>query len=374
MSAQGFRVERTEEAGVAVVHVSGRVGLEDVAPFRDSLRREIARPAAQYRFDLAGLESIDPGAAALLVELRGEAAERSAAAAIAGGAGGVGALVELFARRRKAPAKPPPVRIGALDQVGRATARAAGQFQAILDFLGEVIVATTCALRAPRSVNWADLGPITERSGADAWAIVSLISFLVGLILAFQAAVQLRQFGAEIFVADAVGISLTRELGPLMVAIIVAGRSGAAFAAELGTMSVSEEVDALRTIGLDPYRFLVFPRLMALVIAVPILTLLGDFVGLLGGFFVGVFGLGIPATSYILETKSHLGLWDVESGLLKSIAFGAAIALIGCERGLRTTGGATGVGRSTTASVVTILFHLVVIDFAFTLFYQVYNL
>src|SRR5262249_52084688 len=155
-------------------------------------------------------------------------------------------------------------RIGLLDQVGRASLELVAHGRGVLAFLGDATAETAAALRAPRTLNWRDVGPIAERSGADALPIVGLILLLVGLILAFQAAVQLHQFGADIYVADAVAVSVTRELGPLMVAIILAGRSCGAFAAELGTMKVNEEVDALRAIGLSPQRYLVFPRVAAL--------------------------------------------------------------------------------------------------------------
>src|SRR5581483_2143691 len=190
---------------------------------------------------------------------------------------------------------------------------------------------------------------------------------------AFQAAVQLKQFGANIFVADLVGLSITRELAPLMTAIIVAGRSGAAFSAELGTMKVSEEIDALRTLGLDPYLFLVFPRVLALVVVLPLLTILADAVGILGGLLVALLGLDLTANAYVVETQKALHLWDVSSGLLKSLVFGLQIGLIACQRGLATRGGAEGVGRATTSAVVTSLFALVVTDAIFTMLFNAFG-
>jgi phospholipid/cholesterol/gamma-HCH transport system permease protein len=171
-----------------------------------------------------------------------------------------------------------------------------------------------------------------------------------------------------------VALSITRELGPLMTAIIVAGRSGAAFSAELGTMKVSEEIDALRTLGLDPYLFLVFPRVIALVLVVPLLTLLADIVGILGGLLVGLLSLDLTVHAYLLETQNRLALWDVGSGMLKSVVFALAVALIACQRGLATQGGAEGVGRATTSAVVTSLFALVVIDALFTVLFNAFGL
>jgi phospholipid/cholesterol/gamma-HCH transport system permease protein len=193
-------------------------------------------------------------------------------------------------------------------------------------------------------------------------------------VMAFQGAIQLKQFGANIFVADLVGLSVVRELGPLMTAIIVCGRSGAAFAAELGTMKVSEEIDALRTMGFGPIRYLVLPRALALMLVMPLLTLLADMVAMGGGLAVGVLSLDLTVGSYLTETQSALTLWDVFSGCLKSVVFALAIALISCQQGFATTGGAEGVGRRTTSSVVSILFSLILIDAAFTVFFYFFHL
>ena len=204
--------------------------------------------------------------------------------------------------------------------------------------------------------------------------IVVLINFLVGFVMAFQGAVQLKQFGANIFVADLVGLSVTRELGPLMTAIIVCGRSGAAFAAELGSMKVSEEIDALRTMGFGPMRYLVLPRALALMLVLPVLTLLADLVGMLGGLVVGLVSLDLSVAGYLTETEKALHVWDVFSGVIKSVVFALAIVLIACQQGLATTGGAEGVGRRTTASVVTTLFALILLDAGFTIFFHAFHL
>jgi phospholipid/cholesterol/gamma-HCH transport system permease protein len=192
--------------------------------------------------------------------------------------------------------------------------------------------------------------------------------------MAFQGAVQLKQFGANIFVADLVGLSVTRELGPLMTAIIVCGRSGAAFAAELGTMKVSEEIDALQTLGFGPIRYLVLPRVVGLVLVLPFLTLFADLLGIVGGMVVGLVNLDLTISGYLIETRKALSAWDVGSGLVKSVVFATAIALIAFQQGFATSGGAEGVGRRTTASVVSILFALILIDAGFTLFFFEFHL
>jgi phospholipid/cholesterol/gamma-HCH transport system permease protein len=263
---------------------------------------------------------------------------------------------------------------GTLAQIGRATLDLVLEIKLVLGFFGDTMLATVGLLKEPKTGNWKELLPTMERSGADAVPIVVLINFLVGFVMAFQGANQLKQFGANIFVADLVGLSVTRELGPLMTAIILCGRSGAAFAAELGSMKVSEEIDALRTMGFGPIGYLVLPKAMALMLVLPLLTLIGDFVGMLGGMLVGLTSLGLTVSGYVSETQKALSMWDVFSGLIKSVVFGLAITLIACQQGFATTGGAEGVGRRTTSSVVSILFTLILIDAGFTAFFHEFHL
>jgi len=210
-------------------------------------------------------------------------------------------------------------------------------------------------------------------AGANAVPIVVLINFLVGFVMAFQSAKQLKMFGANIYVADLVGISLTRELAPLMTAIIVCGRSGAAFAAELGSMKVGEEMDALRTLGLTPFGWLVVPRVVALVLVTPLLTLIADFVGIAGGLVVAIVDLDLTAQGYLIETLTAVHGWDVATGLMKSLVFSITVALVACQQGFAATGGAESVGRRTTSSVVTSLFALVLIDALFTVIFRGFN-
>ncbi len=200
-----------------------------------------------------------------------------------------------------------------------------------------------------------------------------MLNFLVGFVMAFQSARQLKLYGANVYVADVVGISVTRELAPLMTAIIMSGRSGAAFAAELGSMRVSEEIDALRTMGFAPAPYLILPRMVALAMVAPVLTLLADVVGVTGGMAVGVSSLDVSARGYLAELRTAVVASDVWTGLVKSVAFGTAIGFIGCEQGFSTRGAAEGVGRSTTTTVVACLFTIVIVDTVFTMLFRTFG-
>jgi len=205
--------------------------------------------------------------------------------------------------------------------------------------------------------------------GVEALPILSLITFFVGGIIALQAAYELRQFGAMQEVADAVAIAMTRELGPLMTAVLVIGRSGSAFAAEIGTMKVNEEIDALETMAVHPIPFLVTPKFVAMLVMLPCLTGWSDFMGILGGMLFGVTSAGFSVASYIRATFDALLLRDVITGLVKSVMFGGVITAVGCHEGFSTGGGAEQVGRSTTSAVVMSIFLVIVVDAIFTVIF-----
>jgi phospholipid/cholesterol/gamma-HCH transport system permease protein len=208
------------------------------------------------------------------------------------------------------------------------------------------------------------------KAGYNSVPIVSVISFFVGIILALQAAYQLKRFGALIYVADLVGVSVTRELGPILTAIIVSGRSGSAFAAEIGSMKAAEEVDALMTMGINPVRFLVTPKLIALMVMVPALTMLSDLIGLFGGFLLSVTLLEIHPVNYFQQTINALLVKDIMTGLIKAWVFGIVITIVGAYHGFKVEGGAEEVGRHTTSSVVASIFLVIIFDLFFTtLFY-----
>jgi phospholipid/cholesterol/gamma-HCH transport system permease protein len=202
--------------------------------------------------------------------------------------------------------------------------------------------------------------------GVEAIPIVSLISFFIGLILALQGAYELRQLGALQLVANAVAVTMTRELGPLMTAVMVIGRSGSAFAAEIGTMKVNEEIDALETMALEPVRFLVAPKFLAMILMMPCLTTWADFMGVVGGGVFGVTSAGFTWGTYIHATLNALEMRDIASGLIKSVMFGLVITAVGCREGFNTGLGSEQVGRSTTSAVVNSIFFVIAVDLVFT--------
>jgi phospholipid/cholesterol/gamma-HCH transport system permease protein len=369
----GFSVERRPRPdGGAELRFAGVLELGN-APAWLARVRALAGSDGALRFELGDLQRLDGGSAALLLELAEQLGRSGRGIELAGAAGRVAEILELYRVHGRSPAASGARRPGLLARAGGAALEQLEGARGMLGMLGDLVVASCGALRAPSGVPWREVWRLMERSGADALPIVALITFLTGLVTAFQAAIQLHRVGADLFVADAVALSMTRELGPLMTAIVAAGRSGAAFAAELGTMRVSEEVDALHTIGLDPQRYLVLPRILALVAMLPLLTLLADAIGIFGGLVVGVLTLDLVPIAYLEETREALIPWDVSSGLLKSVAFALAIGWVGCQRGLATRGGAEGVGRATTSAVVSALFLLIAIDAIFTVLFHVFD-
>ena len=253
-------------------------------------------------------------------------------------------------------------------EIGEATVEVWRDIQVLVSFVGELFSALVYAVAHPRSVRWRDALAVAEVAGVNALPIVALIAFLMGLIMAFQAASPLRQFGAELFIANLIGLSVLRELGPLMTAIVVAGRSGSAFAAELGTMKVREEIDALKTMGLDPVRFLIVPRVVAAVCMTPLLTIFADLVGLMGGSVV-MLSLGFPLITYFHQVQYAVTYGSLVGGLVKAFVFGILVAGIGCLRGLQAGTGATAVGESTTSAVVSGIILIAITDGIFSVIY-----
>jgi len=264
----------------------------------------------------------------------------------------------------------PPPRRGLFERVGRDTVAAAGQALALLAFVGEVTMAALGTLAHPQRMRWRTMLHHIQRGGFDALPIIGLMSFLIGVVVAYQGADQLRNYGANIFVVDLVGHAMLREFAPLMSAIIVAGRSGSAFAAQIGTMVVNEEIDAMRTLAIDPLELLVLPKLLALAVALPLLTVFADITGVFGGMVMAASQLGIGFPEFLDRFGREMQGSTLLVGIGKSLVFAVIIVLIGCFQGFRTRGSADSVGRQTTLSVVQAIFMVIVADALFSVVFN----
>jgi phospholipid/cholesterol/gamma-HCH transport system permease protein len=356
-----------------LIKLAGRLDAYSIAEVWPQARAALAA-AAKRRvvIDAAAVDYCDGAGVAMLVDLLRQ--PRDAAVEVRGLKPEFKTLLDQFDPHAfVAPAEPPSPPTRTVEEIGRATAQLFRDMRTQVAFIGETSDALWYAVTHPHRIRWKDVWYECEQVGANALPIVALISFLLGVILAFQAAVPMRQFGAEIFVADLVGLSIIRELGPLMTAILLAGRSGAAFAAEIGTMKVNEELSALTTMGLDPVRFLVVTRILAALLMVPLLSLFANLVGVLAGGLT-MLSFNIPLVTYLKEVDSIVDLKDLMAGLVKTPVFALLIAGIGCLRGLQTGTGASAVGISATRAVVSGIVLLVAVDGIFAVIYYILDI
>ncbi|WP_432653440.1 MlaE family lipid ABC transporter permease subunit [Ruegeria atlantica] len=255
--------------------------------------------------------------------------------------------------------------------VGERTAQAGKGMLSLLGFLGLTLHRLVRTILMPRRLRKAALVSQMEETGLKAIPIVALMGFLIGVVLAFQGATQLKQFGAEIFVVELISISVLRELGILLTAIIVAGRSGSAFTASIGSMKVQEEIDAMRTLGLDPIEVLVIPRVVALLIMLPILGFIADLAALIGGGLMSWIDLGVSPGMFITRLKENTGIWQFAIGMIKAPFFALVIGVIACWQAMQVKGSAQSVGQRTTASVVQSIFLVIALDALFSIFFSV---
>ena len=261
-----------------------------------------------------------------------------------------------------------------LQDMGRNVCEALAQANALLGFLGQSAMAGVGWFTHPKRIRWRPILFNLRSAGLDALPIVGLLSLLLGVVVAYQGADQLKQYGANIFVADLVGLSMLREFAPLMTAIIIAGRSGSAYAAQIGTMTVTQEIDAMRTIGIAPLEMLVLPKLLALLIALPLLTVFADVTGVLGGMLMARSQLGIGYGEFLDRFAQAISVTTYLTGLGKAPVFAAIIVMVGCFQGFRTRGGADSVGRQTTRAVVQSIFLVIVADALFSVVFNLLDL
>jgi len=379
MTSQSIRQQHHEITpsyinGVLTIGLAGEFGLSNLTAFvRDIHTLVDGQDVRTVEMDFSRVEYLDSAAALAMMQIR-EALKAK---------GGDCRFVRLSEKTEgifsvihpqalaKEPLKTKGKRDNVVIQLGEATINAIHDAYRLILFCGSLLVACANTVIHPRSLRTRDVLFYMKRAGVDGLPIVGLIGMLMGLIIAFMSFLQLRLIGANIYVPALVSFAMVKELGPIMTAILVAGRSGSAFAAEIGTMVVNEEVDALVTMDFDPVRFLVVPKIIAAILVVPILTLYADVFGIIGGLTVGVTGLDLTFQTYITQSLKTVSVFDVVTSLIKAVVFAVLITGIGCQRGFQARAGAQDVGRFTTSAVVSGIFLIVVTDsiFAIVLYY-----
>jgi phospholipid/cholesterol/gamma-HCH transport system permease protein len=350
------------EADSVRVVLEGRITAHTAAPIWqaaiDTLTRNPDRPVV---VDASRLEYVDNVGLALIFDLIRRERPSGAKVEIRALPPNLSALLRLYNPQDFATPAPTRAPMGMLEQLGRATAHQLAYLRELGEFLGTCGRAVWKTWTGRGTRQWNDVLDVATEAGANAVPIVLLMGFLIGVIIAFEIGLVARQFGAVLYVVNGVGVAMLRELGPLMTAIVFAGRTGAAFAAQIGTQKVNEELNAISTFGLDPIEFLVLPRLLAAIVVMPLLATLADIVGIFGGALVmTTFDIGFVQFYHHLLGAVKVG--DFTLGLLKAAVFGLTIAAVGCQRGLATGAGATSVGLATTSAVVTSIVLIVVID------------
>ncbi len=369
------RIIRLESSdpGTLDLWVGGEWALGDGVPDLVELQQKLAPSRARLlRLQVDGLGGWDSSLVAYLVGAAALADQSGCEIEPSNLPSGLQRLLALArAVPEKEDARSAHVEPSFLERLGEVYLSAIREFRSGLSFVGEATLSLLRLARGQARFRRSDLMLLIEECGVSALPIVILISFLVGMILAFVGAIQLQQFGAEIYVANLVGIAMLREMGAMMAGIIMAGRTGAAFAAQLGTMRVTQEIDALTTMGISPMDFVVLPRMIALCLMMPLLALFADLVGVLGGAAVGATMLDLAPSLYLRQTVEAVSFSDFTSGLLKSAVFGVLIAVAGCLRGMQCGNSSSAVGEAATSAVVTGIVLIIVADATFTVLFNV---
>lgn len=371
---ENYNISFNREDLSLFIHLSGQFGLKNLMVFRSDINREISKQKLQsITIDFSEVCYLDSAAALAFVQIEKEAAFQNIQCRLTNltdESKGIFSVIHEDALNQQ-PFKSLQHQDDFIRQVGQSSLHIARDFVNFVTFIGELLVALLYTIRHPKTLRGKDVLFYIHRAGVEGLPIVALIGALIGLIIAFMSFLQLKQVGANIYVPALVSFAMVRELGPIMTAILVAGRSGSAFAAEIGTMVVNEEVDALHTMGFDPIRFLAVPKVLATVIVVPILTIYADLFGIIGGMVIGVTSLDLTIKTYITQSIKTIQVFDIVTSLIKAAVFAALIASIGCQRGFQVRSGAQDVGKFTTSAVVAAIFMIVVADsiFAVMLYY-----
>ena len=352
--------------------LSGRIALDNVYGLWQELQKRLDEMIpAKLEVDLAQVEYLDSSGALALILLEKEAKNRNITLSFANASESAQRIMGLI---DPATLDLPPLRqeeeLNFFEHLGQAALGVVDEAYQLLSFFGKLTVSLIFLLFRPRMVRWGEVLVYMQRTGVEAFPILGMMSLLMGLVIAFMSSFTLQQFGAIIYVAALVGAGFARALGALLTGILVAGRSGSAFAAEIGTMQVNEEVDALEVMGFEPIQFLAVPKVLATMLVMPILTIYSIFFGILGGFLVGVTVLNISIYTYINQTQKALVVFDIFYSLIEAVIYGMIIAAIGCQRGFQVRGGAEEVGTATTSAVVAGLFLILVAAAIFSILQQ----
>jgi len=366
----------TDEPEALVLRPEGAWLMASAAELDRRLNQMPLPERRQVRFDLSGIERLDSAGAWLLLRTEHALAARGNDVTMTDLLPRFVPLLEQVRARGAVEPLPHPIPphhtfLGFIARLGQITLKLMGRVYEILGFTGLVVATVWRLVRHPGRLRLTATLVQMEVVGLDALPIVGLLSFLIGVVMAYQGADQLRRFGAEIYTVNLLGVSILRELGVLLSAIIIAGRSGSAFTAQIGTMQVNEEIDALRTLGLDPIEVLVLPRLLGLVITLPLIVFFADFMGILGGSLMSWIVLDISIPNFITQLNSAVTTGTFWVGVAKAPFFASIIAMVGCFEGLNVTRSAESVGRLTTQSVVESIFFVIVTDAAFSIAFSV---
>ena len=376
MQRQFSRLQITPETapGQYGLTFSGALSVDDFAEIDKYLSAFFNQPTLPHKiiFDVSGLDYLDSDGAFLLYKYNQTAKAHDLDLSISGFKDEHQRIYKLL--KPELLNKPPLIaesrKNNFLVELGTSTYNKIAQSRQIIEYVGTVIYQGLHLLLQPRRLRWADMLHQMHQVGVGGLPIVGLIGLLMGMILAFMSIVQLQDFGASIYVAALVSLAMVKELGPIMTAVVVAGRSGSAFAAEIGSMKENEELDALSVMGYDPVMFLAMPRVIATVLVVPLLFIFSCTFGILGGLMVGTLGMGLNISSYLNYTVMSLDTSDFVISIVKSMVFAFLIATVGCQRGFAVRGGASAVGQATTSSVVISIFIVIVIDSIFAIVQQ----
>jgi len=352
------------------VRCTGAWTVQGIAQLERQLKDMVWPVAADLEIDSSAISALDTSGAWLLHRTVRALEQQGRSVRIIGLRPEFGSLLELVSARAGFAGNTTHPKDGLLETIGRQAWQSLENVSGMLVFVGESSIALLRTIVQPRRIRWRTILHNIQSAGFEALPIVGLLSFLMGVVIAYQGADQLQRIGANIYIADLVGLTMLRELSPLLTAIIVAGRSGSAYAAQIGTMKVTEEIDALRTIGVAPQELLVLPKMLALVIALPLLTVYADLTGVLGGMIMASSKLDVSFVVFIDRFGDAVKLSSFLTGIVKAPVFAAIIALVGCYQGFQVTGSADSVGRQTTLSVVHAIFLVIVADALFSVVFN----